>query len=65
MKVYAKQVDPENDSPANISGCSVYCIAWNDEGIRKEIADAEGIDPADVVFYMPLRDGAERHNIRR
>lgn len=45
------ELDPENGIPAYISGCSVYCIAWDDEGIRKEIADAEGVDPADVVLY--------------
>lgn len=45
------EFDPENDSPLNINGCSVYCTSWSDEGIRKEIADAEGVDPADVVLY--------------
>lgn len=42
---------PENDSPLNINGCSVYCTSGSEEGIRKEIADAEGFDPADVVLY--------------
>lgn len=46
------EFDPENDIPSNISGCSVYCTSWNDEGIRKEIADAKGIDPANVVLYV-------------
>lgn len=43
--------DPENDIPSNINGYSVYCTSWNDEGIKKEIADSEGVDPADVVLY--------------
>lgn len=65
MKIYAKQVAPEyqesplfideffpeNDSPLNINGCSIYCTSWSNEGIRKEIADAEGVDPANVVLY--------------
>ena len=33
------------------NGCSIYCTSWNDEEIRKEIACAEGVDPADVVLY--------------
>lgn len=45
------EFDPENDSPLNINGYSVYCTSWSNEGIQKEIADAEGIDPADVVLY--------------
>ena len=45
------EFDSENDSPLNISGYSIYCTSWNEEGIQKEIADAEGIDPADVVLY--------------
>lgn len=45
------EFDPENDSPLNINGCFVYCTSWSEEGIQKEIADAEGIDPADVVLY--------------
>ena len=45
------EFDPENDSPLNINGCSVYCTSGSEEGIRKEIADAEGFDPADVVLY--------------
>ena len=47
----AGEFDPENDSPLNINGCSVYCTSGSEEGIRKEIADAEGFDPADVVLY--------------
>ena len=51
-KVYAKQVAPEyQESPLNIDGYSFYCTLWSDEGIRKEIANAEGVDPADVVLY--------------
>ena len=43
--------DPENDSPENINGCSVYCTTWSEDGIKEEIADGEGVDPADIVLY--------------
>lgn len=43
--------DPEEDSPAIISGCSVYCTSWNDEGIKKEIADSMGEEAAEVVLF--------------
>lgn len=29
-----------------------YSHAWNDDGIRAEIADAAGVNPADVVLYV-------------
>lgn len=45
------EFNPATDSPLNINGYSIYCTSWSDEGIRKEIADAEGVDPADVVLY--------------
>ena len=45
------EFDPENDSPLNINGYSVYCTLWSEDGIRKEIADCEGVAPADVVLY--------------
>lgn len=43
--------DPENDSPLNINGYSVYCVSWRNEDIRKEIADASGESPEDVILY--------------
>lgn len=30
---------------------SVYAYSWNSDGIRAEIADAAGSDPADVILY--------------
>ena len=39
------------DGPDDIDGYSVYCIAWNDDGIRKEIADAAGGSPEEVKLY--------------
>ena len=48
--VHDEDTDPE--SPEEISGFSIYCVSWNTEGIKKEIAGAvpDG-DPADVVLY--------------
>lgn len=48
--VHDEDADPE--SPEEISGFSIYCVSWNTEGIKKEIAGAvpDG-DPADVVLY--------------
>ena len=45
------EYDPENDSPLNINGYSVYCTSWSEDGIRQEIADAEGTSPENVVLY--------------
>ena len=48
--VHDENTDPE--SPEEISGFSIYCVSWNKEGIRKEIAEAvtDG-DPANVILY--------------
>ena len=45
------EFDPESDSPLNINGCSIYCTEWDDEGIKREIADAFGGSPEDVILY--------------
>lgn len=45
------EFNPESDIPSNINGYSIYCTSWNDEGIKKEIADSAGCDPLDVVLY--------------
>lgn len=37
--------------PDDIEGYSLYCTAWNDDGIKQEIADAAGGSPDDVVLY--------------
>lgn len=39
------------DGPEDINGFSVYCTGWNDDLIRKEIADAAGGRPEDVTLY--------------
>lgn len=33
------------------NGFYIYTHAWDDDGKRAEIADAAGVDPADVVLY--------------
>lgn len=43
--------DGEPETPEEISGYSVYCTAWTDEGIRAELADAAGGTPEDVIMY--------------
>ena len=43
--------EDEPEDPEDICGHTVYCHAWNDEGIRQEIADAAGCKPEDVVLY--------------
>lgn len=47
-------VHDENTAPASvddINGFSIYCTAWNDDGIKKEIANAAGGRPEDVALY--------------
>lgn len=39
------------DSPEDIDGEPVYCVAWNDTGIKKEIAAAVGGSPENVILY--------------
>lgn len=41
----------EPETPEEIYGFSCYCIGWNDEQIKREIADAYGNLDADVVLY--------------
>lgn len=45
------EFNPETDSPLNINGYSIYCTSWNEDGIKQEIADAEGTSPENVVLY--------------
>ena len=35
----------------DISGYSTYCTGWNDDEIRRELADSAGVCPEDVVMY--------------
>ena len=46
--------DGEQDpaSPEDISGYLQYCYDWSPEGIAKEIADACGVYPEDVVLVV-------------
>lgn len=41
----------EPTSPEEIEGCACYCVSWDDEGIKKEIAEAAGGNVEDVVLY--------------
>jgi hypothetical protein len=44
--------DGEPESPEEVTGYSVYCVGWNDEQIKRELADAAGeSDPAAVVLF--------------
>ena len=43
--------DTEPTSPEEINGCAYYCVSWNDEGIKKELAEAAGGNVEDVVLY--------------
>ena len=43
--------DTEPTSPEEIDGCAYYCVSWNDEGIKKELAEAGGGNVEDVVLY--------------
>ena len=47
--IHDDETPPE--SPEDVSGFSVYCTAWSDEELKKEIADAAGGSPADVTLY--------------
>lgn len=41
----------EPKAPEDISGYSVYCHGWNNDSIRREIAECAGVSPEDVVLY--------------
>lgn len=43
--------EDEPEDPEDICGYTVYCHDWHEEGIRREIADAAGCKPEDVVLY--------------
>lgn len=43
--------DTEPTSPEEIDGCAYYCVSWNDEGIKKELAEVAGGNAEDVVLY--------------
>lgn len=43
--------NPDEDNPDEISGYSIYCTSWNDEGIKQEIADSVGVNIDDVILF--------------
>lgn len=47
--VHDEEYDPVGAE--DISGYSTYCTGWNDDEIRKELADSAGVSPEDVVMY--------------
>lgn len=47
------------ETPADVSGYSVYCYACSDDGIKKEIAAVEGVQPEDVELYFWTGDVVE------
>lgn len=47
--IHDENNDPEN--PEDINGFSVYCTAWNKDGVKEQIADAAGGNAADVILY--------------
>lgn len=40
------------DGPEDIDGFSVYCVGWNNDQIRQEIADAAGGQADEVQLYQ-------------
>lgn len=47
--IHDEEYDPVGAE--DISGYSTYCTGWNDDEIRKELADSAGVSPEDVVMY--------------
>ena len=43
--------NPDKDNPEEISGYSVYCVSWNDDGIKQEIANSAGVNIDDVILF--------------
>lgn len=39
------------EGPEEISGYSVYCTSWDNEGIKKELANAAGYEVEEVILY--------------
>ena len=39
------------EDPEEISGYSVYCLGWNEDLIRAEIAEFSGARPEDITLY--------------
>lgn len=47
--IHDEQEAPE--APEDISGYSVYCIGWNTEQIKKEIAEITGANPEEITLF--------------
>lgn len=47
--IHDDETPPE--SPESITGYNAYCLGWNDEKIRAEIAEYANVSPDDVVLY--------------
>lgn len=45
------EYDEEPEEPEDITGYSVYCTSWNTEGIKKELTDAAGYEPEEIILY--------------
>lgn len=43
--------DNTPEGPEDINGYCVYCTAWNEEGIKRELAEAAGVKPEEIVMY--------------
>lgn len=39
------------EGPEDITGYSVYCTAYSEEGIKQELAEAAGVKPEEIVMY--------------
>lgn len=55
--------DEEPETAEEINGFSTYCTAWDDDGIKKQIADVAGGSAADVVLFAWA--GYRRENVYR
>lgn len=49
--IFSDPLEAPPDDPGDVDGCAVYVHGWRDAERRAEIADAAGVDPADVVLY--------------
>lgn len=47
----SKIILTETQSPEDIDSYSVYCHAWNADGIKQELADVTGQSVSDIVLY--------------
>lgn len=47
--IHDDETPPE--CPESVTGYNVYCLGWNSEKIRAEIAEYENVSPDDVILY--------------